>query len=112
MAIKSNVGSGVINILTTDTVIRQQQASIDRYHVSSLNIFNDTAASITVDIYVSSDLTSASGDKVSEETIGINSESDINAVIGQGYSSLNIIAVASAVGLNASITSTEYSAGD
>jgi len=112
MAIKGNVGSGVIPILTTDTVVRVQQSGIDRYHVSSLNVFNDSGVSVTVSFYISPDLTSASGDKVSEEVIGSKSEIDINAIIGQGYSNLNIVAVASLVGLVTSVTSTEYSAGD
>lgn len=112
MAIKGNVGSGVINILTTDTVIRQQQSGIDRYHVSALNAYNTTAASLTVTFYISPNLTSASGDEVASDIIGANSDIDINSIIGQGFANLNIIAVASAVGANAEITSTEYTAGD
>jgi len=112
MAIKGNVGSGVINVLASDTVIRQQQSGVDRYHVSAFNVYNTTALSVAITVYVSPDLTSASGDEVATHLIAANDEIDINAVIGQGYANLNIIAVGSAVGLNASITSTEYSNGD
>lgn len=111
MAIRGNVGSGSIDVTTVDTVI-YEQASIDRYQVTALNTYNDTGAGILVEFWVSPNLTSASGDKVASVTIGAASDIDINAIVGQGYSNLNIIAKAASVGLNASITVTEYTEGD
>ncbi len=111
MSIKGNLGDGPIVIGVADTVLFNPGA-IDRYHVGAFAIFNDTATTITVDIYISPNLTSASGLKVETISFGPDQAADINAVIGQGYTAENIIGVASAVGVNSTITRTEYTNGD
>ena len=111
MAIKVGLGTGVVNILTTDTVIFSP-VSIDRYEISAFNIHNTTGVAIIVSVYVSPDSTSASGDKIQQVSVGADASVDINGVIGQGYTTDNIIAVAAAVGLNASLSRTEFTQGD
>jgi len=111
MSIKGNLGEGPVNIGTTDTVLFIP-GIIDRYHVGAFAMFNDTANTVTVDIYISPNVTSASGIKVESISLAADQAIDINAVIGQGYTALNIIGVASAVGLNSTITRTEYTNGD
>lgn len=112
MTIRSNLGTGPIDVLAADTVIYQQAAEVDRYLVSGLNVYNDTGASVTIDFYISPDTTSASGDKVDSITLSAGNEQDINGIVGQGYTSLNVIAVGSAVGVNCSMTYTSYDGGD
>jgi len=110
MAIKGNVGSGPIDVLTSDTVI-YSPGGIDRYHVTALNIHN-TSASTAIEFFISPNATSASGDRVDFTSIGENLELDINAIVGQGYANLYIIAKAAAAGVKASITVTQYTEGD
>ncbi len=112
MTIRANAGTGVVNVLAADTVLYEQPAGAGRYHVGAANVFNTTVASIVLQVYISPDLTSASGDLVFEGPIGTLSEVDINAIVGQGYTNLNIIGVGAATGLNLSTTVTEYSAED
>ena len=112
MSIRSNLGAGVVNVTVVDTILFEPDVSIDRYHISACNVYNTTVSTLTLSVYVSPDLTSASGNLVDVVTIGSGSEVDINAIIGQGYEQQNIIVQGSALGLNASLTRTEYSGGD
>ena len=111
MAIKSNVGVGVVSVLTTDTVIYQLSAPTERYAITECNAHNSTSASISIEIYISPDATSASGKIVSKISIPANQDVDINAVLGLGTNQ-NVIAKASAVGINMTMTKTEYTEGD
>jgi len=111
MAVRSNLGNGVVSVLAGDTTLFNPGA-IDRYQVGSCNVYNTTGADIVVTVYVSPDTTSANGDLVFTGTVGTGSEIDINSIVGQGYVADNIIIVGAAVGLNAQLTRTEYTAGD
>jgi len=111
MSVRTNIGNGVVNVATTDTILFTPVA-IDRYQVGSCNVHNTTVADIVVSVYVSPDTTSAAGDLVFTGTVGAGSEIDINSIVGQGYIAQNIIIVGAAIGLNAQLTRTEYTAGD
>lgn len=114
MTIKGNVGLGVVDIGTSDTVILNV-ASItgaDRVSISAASLHNTTASSVTVTIYESPDLTSASGDQIAIISIAPVYEEDINGIIGQGYENTNLIAVASAAGVNVRTSVTTYDGGD
>jgi len=111
MAIRSNLGNGVVNVLAGDTTLFNP-VGIDRYQVGSCNVHNTTAADIVVSVYVSPDLTSAAGDLVFTQSVPNGQEIDINSIVGQGYIADNIIIVGAAVGLNAQLTRTEYTNGD
>jgi len=111
MAIRSNIGEGVVNVLTGDTMLFNP-AGIDRYQVGSCNVHNTTGADIVVSVYVSPDTTSAGGDRVFNDTVPAGRDIDINSIVGQGYIADNIIIVGAAVGLNAQLTRTEYTNGD
>jgi hypothetical protein len=113
MSIKGNVGNSVTTIGAGDQVVYEQPVTVERYAITAFNIFNNSASAVTVNLFSSPDLTSASGEKVAQYSIPANSDIDINALIGQGYMGFNIIATASTGGvLNASITLTAYDGGD
>lgn len=112
MSIRSNLGAGVVPVLTTDTTLFTKGNDVDRYQVGACNVYNTTGATIVLSVYISPDLTSASGALVDTVSIGANSEIDVNSIVGQGYTAQNIIVLADAIGLNASLTRTEYSSGD
>jgi len=84
----------------------------DRYQVGSCNVYNTTGVDIVVSVYVSPDTTSAAGDLVFTQPVPSGQEIDINSIVGQGYIAQNIIIVGAAIGLNAQLTRTEYTAGD
>lgn len=109
MAIIGNVGTGVIEILTTDTVIYQLTAPTERYCITQCSAFNP-AAIANLEIYISPDLTIASGKLVSKVDVPLGEDVDINALLGLGTDQ-NIIAIASAVGINMTMTKTEYTEG-
>ena len=111
MTIKSNLGTSVINILTTDTTLFAPNPSIDRYQVGACNVYNTSISNTVLRVYVSPDTTSASGNLVETIEIRAGEEEDINSIVGQGYTAFNIILVGAATGLNASLTRTEYSGG-
>jgi len=114
MSIKPNVGLGVIAVAVTDTVLIQGTAgTIDRVSIGALNLHNDgsAGATITVELYVSPDLTSASGERVAYYEVGDNDSKDVNELIGEGLENLNIIAVADQAGCNAHPTVTQYDGG-
>lgn len=116
MSIKANVGQGVISVGTSDTTIIAPSSTIDRYHITALSVHNTNASSVTISFYVSPNLTTASGVLVINRTLAAGAEDDINNLIGHGFpagsSPSNIIAVASATGVNALATITEYDGGD
>ena len=113
MAIKGNVGLGIINILTTDTVLlNPDDGDRERAAVSAAYIHNDGGVTIIVEIYISPDLTSASGDRIDYYSIADNESVDISGIIAQGFGATdNIIAVADVVGCNAYRTIVEYTGG-
>lgn len=115
MTIRGNIGLGVVDIGTGDTVLLNvaDLVGIERVAVSVASLHNtDTVATINVTIFESPDLTSAAGKAVATLTISPSYEEDINAIIGQGYESSKLIAVADAVGTNARLSVTTYDGGD
>lgn len=111
MAIRANVGENPINLLiATDNVLYELATGIDRYHVGACNINNNsTTLTVEIAIFISPDLTSASGKQVDSLTLGPEDELDINAIIGQGYTENVIVTVDNpAVG---TITVTQYTGG-
>jgi hypothetical protein len=112
MTIKSNVGLGNIDILAADTSIIVPASPVERLVVVSLIVHNDAGATRTVEFYLSPDLTTASGDRIAYYSIADNESRHITEVIGQGLEvGENIIAIASATGLNAWPTVTNYDGG-
>lgn len=113
MTIKSNVGVAAVSILTTDTTLLNPVAPLERIACTAMSLHNtDAAANITVTLYESPNLTSASGKEIAVYRLGPFSSADVNEVIGQGYAvGRNIIAKASATGVNAVSTVTNYDGG-
>lgn len=112
MAIKAKNTTGVKSILAADTTIYTVQVD-ERVGVEAINIHNTTAADITVNFFISPDLTSASGDRVGSVILSANDEEDVNSIVGQGYiDGDNIIAVADAVGVNCAMTYTLFTDTD
>lgn len=111
MAIISNVGVGVISVLTTDTVVYDLTAPVERYCVTQCSAHNSTGAAITLEIYISSNLTSASGHIIYDQSIDAGDSVDVDSILGLGTDQ-NFIAKASAVGINLTMTKTDYTEGD
>lgn len=112
MAIRGNIGSAPIPIIAGDTTILQPvSGSVERVAVSGFSLHSNAVGVITVTIYESPDLTSASGTAIAYYSLAQNESVDVNECIGQGYTQ-NIIAVASGVGVNAKISYTSYTSGD
>lgn len=112
MTIRGNIGSSPIDILATDTTILDPiSGSVERVSVSGFSLHSTAVGTVTVTIYESPDLTSASGTAVAYYSLSQNESVDVNECIGQGYTQ-NIIAVASGVGVNAKISYTTYTSGD
>ncbi len=110
MAIKGNVGLGVINILASDTTLIDLTA--DRAAITAASLHNTNAATVTVTVYISPDLTSASGYAIDYISLATNETKSITGLVMQGISNTeNIIAVASLTGVNALITISEYTGG-
>jgi len=110
MSIRSNLGTGPIAVLTTTTVLHETDPNIERIAVSALSVHNTTGSAITVSFFISDTLTG--GVRVEQLTLRGNGSLDANALIGQGYESQNILAIASAAGVNAALTRVEYTDGD
>ncbi len=111
MTITANIGVGPTDVLAADTDFFT--IPNDRVSVGAFYIYNDTAGSITVDVYISPNTTSASGDKVDQLIISPNDGLDVEGVIGQGYTEgEHIILVGGAVGCNATMTYTRFTGGD
>jgi hypothetical protein len=112
MAIRGNVGLAPISVIAGDTIILEPvSGDIERVAVSGFSLHNTFAGNITVTVYESPDLTSASGISVAKYVLAQDESVDVNECIGQGYVR-NIIAVASGVGVNAKVSYTEYTSGD
>ncbi len=112
--ITGNVGTGTISVGTSDTTLLDPDSGDrDRAAVSAAWLHNDGSAggNVTVEIFVSPDLTSASGERVDRYVVGDNASVDISGIIGQGFSATgNIIAKADVTGAIAYLTITEYEA--
>ncbi|MCP4090303.1 MAG: hypothetical protein GY746_10980 [Gammaproteobacteria bacterium] len=105
--ITGNVGSGVIAVLAADTTILDLTA--DRAAITAFSLHNTNAATVTVTVYISPDLTSASGAAVDYISIATDETKEVTGLIGQGIDDTeNIIAVGSLTGVNAVVTITEY----
>jgi hypothetical protein len=113
MTIKGNVDGGVINVLASDTVIVEPSSlpAVERIAVSGLSLHNTAVGTVIVELYQSPDLTSASGDRLAYYSIAPNESADITELMGQGFLT-NIIAVGDAIGVNAKVSYTTYTAGD
>ena len=113
MAIKGNVGIPALAVTTGDTVlVNPTSLGVERVAITAMLFANTTAGAITVLVYESPDLTSASGELI--DTVIVPISGNISAdIIGQGYTtSQNIIGVASGAGVNASTAVTTYDDGD
>lgn len=110
MAVTASKSLGLVNLLASDNVLIQALVGIDRQVIGSFVVHNTTVGVLQLDLYVSPDLTSASGDIIySSATIPANSQTNISELIGQSFpSGLNLIAVPSAIGINSLITVNQY----
>ena len=113
MTIKGNVDGGVINVLASDTVIVEpgSLAAVERIAVSGLSLHNTAVGTVIVELYQSPNLTSASGKRLAYYSIAPNESADITELMGHGFLT-NIIAVGDAIGVNAKVSYTTYTAGD
>lgn len=118
MAIKSNVGFGPGQIGTgTDGTTVINVATItgaDRVGLGALSIYNTTASTINVEVYISTDTTVASGTLLDTIALSGSSEAvDVNSMLGQGFEvSQVLILKADAAGANYRGTYTEFSGDD
>ncbi len=107
MAIAANVGLPIININAGDNTILNPSGSTVRDGVQTATIYNTTGAAIDVSFYQSPNLTSASGDLFSINSVPANGSLQVTEVEGQGFEvGQNLIAVASLVGCNLKLTVT------
>jgi hypothetical protein len=110
MAILGNVSGGVVDILTTDTIVLSTPSGSDRIASNASSLHNTTGGTVNVSFYESSDGTSAGGKRVEVVAVSANDTIDVNGLIGQGYSGAeSIVAVADVVGSNIKFTYTKYS---
>lgn len=113
MSIKGNVGLGTISVLAGDTTIIDQNAPVTRYAIGAFSLHNTTAAAVTVTVFTSPNLTSASGKRVASYSVPGNQSVDVVELIGQGFPiATNVIAVGSGVGVNATASITQYDGED
>lgn len=120
MAIRSNISPAPIALaaVSTDTTLLAAVTG-SRFGITGMSIFNTTASTpLTVDIYDSSNTTSASGTKIASYTIDGNSSIDVVELIGQGVAATrNIIGRVTTSGatlgqLNCKLSYTSYSGAD
>jgi hypothetical protein len=120
MAIRSNISPAPIALaaVSTDTTLLAAVTG-SRFGITGMSIFNTTASTdLTVDIYDSSNTTSASGTKIASYIVGGNSSIDVVELIGQGVAATrNIIGRQTTSGatsgqLNCKISYTQYSGAD
>lgn len=112
--IKGNVGLGIVPVLVTDTAILSLASPVERAAVTNAVLHNDgsAAAVITVEIFISPDLTSASGQRIAVYTIQDNGNVLIDTIVDQGFTAAqNIIAKADVAGCNSLLTIIEYENG-
>ena len=99
-----------VPIDTSDTIVISRQTA-NRYSVSACSIFNGGPSTVTVDVFVSVDTSSAAGSATQIDTITIiaNERVDVDALINQSYSgSRNVIMVADLAGCVVDSTGHEY----
>lgn len=113
MATRSNLGTGIVSIVGAGDTTIFTPSGIERYQVGSFNVFNSSAGALTLNVYISPDLTSASGKLIFTQTIASFAEIDVNTVVGQGYLLDNVIGTVTEAtnGLSAQLTRTEYDSG-
>ncbi|MCK4820145.1 hypothetical protein KA005_30550 [bacterium] len=110
MSIKVKNSIGVIPVLVADNLLL---TVVGKVGIEALNCHNTGTTDVTLTFYISPDLTSASGKKVSKIILPGGEDQDINAIIGQGYSvGDNIIIVADAVNVNCSMSYTQFTGND
>lgn len=113
MSIRGNVPIGTVAVLAADTTIYDPPSTVERYAISAFSLHNTTGAPVTVTIYNSPNLTSASGVRNAQYAVPANQSVDVIELIGQGFATTrNIIAVGSGVGVNATMSVTTYDGGD
>lgn len=109
MAIKTRVGTPLIDVLAADTTLLNPSNPNTREAVTALSLHNTAVGNVIVTIYESPDLTSASGSQVARYEIAANSSEDVVECIDQSYpQGSNLVAVADSTGVNAKITVTQY----
>ena len=113
MAIFGNLGIDTVDVSTSDTTILNVSATqYERVAVSAFSLHNDGVVDISVEVFISPDATSASGDRVARIAISAGGSADVNELIGQGYDDTKyIVAKANVVGVNASLSYTGYTEG-
>ncbi len=112
MAIKSNVDFGLVNLSTIgDNTVINSTSRGDRYAVSASSLYNTTGASINIEFYESTDLTSGNGILIEVYDIAGGERLDVASIIGQGYTD-NIIAVPNGAGCNIKCTGIDYTGSD
>ena len=109
MSIKGNVSIPLINLAAADNTFLNPSGDVTREAVSTAVLYNTNASNRDIDVYVSPDLTSASGDLIADYTLANGDSVNIDEVIGQAFDQgENIIVVASGAGVNLKGTKIEY----
>ncbi len=107
MTITANVGIPILSLSLGDNTVLNPVDPIIRAGTQTVTVYNTTGAPIDVDFYESPDLTSASGNLFSTNTIVSNSSLEVVEVEGQGFEQgQNLIAVPTAIGCNLKLTVT------
>jgi len=107
MAITANIGIPVINLAAGDNTVLNPTAPTVRDGTQTVTIYNTTGGAIDVSFYESPDLTSASGDLFSTNSVPANGSLQIAEVEGQGFEvGQNLIAVPTGAGCNLKLTVT------
>lgn len=105
--ITANIGLPALGLTTSDTALINLSGSTLREGVQNAVVTNTTGSPITVSLYESPDATSASGLLIWSESVPANDDAIITGVVGQGFEQgQNLIATASAVGVNIKLTVT------
>lgn len=119
MAIRSNISPAPVQLAAVSTDTTLLAAITDsRLAITGMSLFNNAAAPRVVDIYDSSNTTSASGVKVASYSIDANTSVDVVELIGQGVAATrNIVGRQTTSGaalndVNCKITYTNFSGPD
>ncbi len=115
MTIKANLGTGPINIGTSDTVILDSSSTgfNKRYNIGSINVKNNSLGDVIVAFFVSPDLTTAAGTLVANIKIASTRERDVNPLSGMGFKlGQNIIAISDVTLAEVITTYTTYDQTD
>jgi hypothetical protein len=117
MAIRGNLSTGVQPLGATDADVVVHVDMVNRTAITAFVIHNNDGNNLTVEIYESTNDTSASGERVAEYALASDESVDIIECLGQGYpAGIRVIckittAAVSAGDMNARVTYTEYSGG-